>query len=115
MSKENTMPIIKAVDEEQKVSVEIVYVPYELDKHNQWMRPETIRDACDNFNVNLEKGAVKPNLYHCKDEEGKVTETEAFEIVKTWVNEVECQIGDQIVPEGAWIAKLQWKDDKYYR
>lgn len=111
-SKEETMskltPIIKAVDDELMQSVDIAYVPYELDAQKQWMRPETIRKGCENFNVNLEKGNIKPNLYHKKDKSGAIEITETFEIMKSWINEVECQIGDEIVPEGTWLCKLQY-------
>ena len=103
-------PIIKAVNEELMQSVEVIYEPYELDAQNQWMRPETIRKACENFNINLEKGVVKPNLFHGKDSEGNYTSTEAFTIEKSWINEVESVIGDQVVPEGTWICKLKWND-----
>lgn len=109
---DNMTPILKAVDEELKQSIEVVYSPYKLDAHGQWMRPETIRKACENFNENLEKGNIKPNLYHSRDDEGNVIPTEAFEVIKSWVNEVDCTVGDQFVPEGTWITKLQWKDDK---
>lgn len=108
------IPIIKSLVDEQMISVEVVYEPYKADAHGHWMRPETIEAACHNFNDNLAKGNIKPNLYHCKDDSGKIVPTEAFEVQKTWINQVECQIGDQVVPEGTWIAKLQWKDpDKW--
>jgi uncharacterized protein YdaT len=108
---DNLTPIIKAVNDELKQAIEVVYVPYELDAHDQWMRPETIEKACSNFNENLEKGNIKPNLYHFKDDEGNIQETEAFEVMKSWINQVDSVIGDQLVPEGAWICKLQYKDD----
>jgi uncharacterized protein YdaT len=108
---DNLTPIIKAVNDELKQAIEVVYVPYELDAHDQWARPDTIRKGCDNFNENLEKGNIKPNLYHFKDDKGVIQETEAFEIMKSWINEVDSVIGDQAIPEGAWLCKLQYKDD----
>lgn len=104
-------PIIKALDDEQKIAIEVVYEPYKLDAHGQWARPETIRKACENFNENLSKGNIKPNFYHSKDEDGVVKSTDAFEIIKSWVNEVDCVIGDQEVPEGTWICKVKYLDD----
>lgn len=104
-------PIIKAVDDEHKISVEMVYAPYELDSDEQWMRPETIRKACSNFNENLEKGNVKGNMYHSRDDDGAYTSTDLFEITKSWINEVPSVIGEQDVPEGAWLCQLQWKDE----
>lgn len=104
-------PVIKAVNEEEMISVEVVYEPYELDAQNQWMRPETVRAACEDFNTNLEKGVVKPNLFHSKDEDGEYLSTDVFSIEKTWINEVESVIGDQVVPEGTWLCKLKWNDE----
>lgn len=106
----NTTPIIKALNIELMESVEVVYEPYKLDAQEQWMRPETIRKACENFNTNLTAGIVKANLFHSKGEDGNYTSTEAFTIVKSWINEVDSVIGDQLVPEGTWIAKLKWND-----
>lgn len=103
-------PIIKAVDEEEQISIEVVYVPYRLDSDKQWMRPETIRKACENFNENLAKGNIKSNLFHSKDDNGNYTSTDKFEIIKSWINETDAVIGDQHVPEGTWICKLKWKD-----
>jgi len=99
-----TTPVIKAFDDEQMISVEMVYEPFALDAHNQWMSPSTIRQACQDFNTKLEKGVVKPNLFH-------LVETDKFTIIKSWINEVECFIGDKLVPEGSWLAKLQFHDN----
>jgi hypothetical protein len=110
----NTKPIIKAVNDELMESIEVVYEPYELDAQEQWMSPETIRKACDNFNMNLEKGVVQPNLFHSKDDEGNYTTTEAFTIEKSWINEVESVIGEQVVPEGTWICKLKWNNEEVW-
>ena len=106
----STTPIIKAVNDELRESIEVIYAPYELDAQEHWMRPETVRKACENFNVNLEKGVVIPNLFHSKDEDGVYISTEAFTIEKSWINEVESVIGNQTVPEGTWICKLKWND-----
>lgn len=101
------VPVIKAFDEEQMISIEMVYEPYVLDAHNQWMSPTTLRKACEDFNEKLREGKVLPNLFH-------IASTDKFEIVKSWINEVECKIGDKLVSEGSWLAKLKFHDKELW-
>ena len=58
--------IIKSqeVVDEEMVSYEVVYEPLVKDAHGQWMSLETVEKACEDFNSNLEKGVVQPNLFH---------------------------------------------------
>lgn len=111
MTNKNTQILIKAVDEELKQSIEVVYLPDTPDAHGQYASKETIKAACESFNTNLEKGHVVSNFYHAKDDDGNVIPTSSFTIEKSWVNEVECLIGETVVPEGAWLTKLQWTND----
>ena len=98
--------IIKSDKPEEMVSYEVVYEPNEIDSHGQWMSEDTVRKACENFNTNLEKGVVVPNLFH-------LAETELFSIEKTWINEeldVVVPQTDQPIKAGTWIAKIQYHD-----
>lgn len=86
------------------ISYEIVYEPNVMDAHNQWMSPETIFKACENFNQNLEKGLVKPNLYHLEN-------TDLFSIEKTWIQEeLDVQVVEtgEIIKAGTWVCKLKY-------
>jgi len=53
----------EVVDEEM-VSYEVIYEPFIKDAHGEWMSDKTIEKAMENFNKNLEKGVVQPNLFH---------------------------------------------------
>ena len=64
--------------QEEMVSYEVVYEPNVKDAHGEWMSEKTIQKACENFNKNLEKGVVQPNLFHLKD-------TDLFTIEDTWI------------------------------
>lgn len=93
------------MDEEKKRAIEVIYEPNKPDLHGDWMSEETLRKACENFNHNyFETKKVKPNLFHLQ-------ETDKVSVVKTWINEVECKIGDYIVPEGSWLGEFQYHDD----
>lgn len=107
-----TQILVKAVDEELKQSIEIIYLPNTPDAHGQYASVATLRKACESFNDNLEKGHVVSNFFHSKTEDGEVIPTDSFTIEKSWINEVECVVGDTVVPEGAWLGKLQWNEDE---
>ena len=53
--------------DEEMVSYEVIYEPFTKDAHGEWMSDKTIEKAMENFNKNLEKGIVQPNLFHLKD------------------------------------------------
>lgn len=92
--------------DEEMVSYEVIYEPFTKDAHGEWMSDVTIQKACDNFNKNLEKGIVQPNLFHLKD-------TEAFTIESTWIQkELDVKViqTDEIIKAGSWVAKLKYND-----
>lgn len=96
--------IVKSLRDEERISVEIVYEPYVLDEHEEWMSEETIAKACANFNDNLASGNLKPNLYHIVDEPDKL------EILKSYVMPCDCIIGKTEVKKGTWVAEIKWHD-----
>ena len=92
--------------DEEMVSYEVIYEPFTKDAHGEWMSDVTIQKACDNFNKNLEKGIVQPNLFHLKD-------TEAFTIESTWIQkELDVKViqTDEIIKAGTWVAKIRYND-----
>jgi hypothetical protein len=99
----------EVVDEEM-VSYEVVYEPLIKDAHGEWMSESTIADACINFNKNLEKGIVSPNLFHLKD-------TDAFTIESTWVQkelDVKVVQTGEVIKAGTWIAKIKYNDESLW-
>lgn len=91
--------------QEERISVEIMYVPEEFDAHNQFMTAETIRKACEDFNSNLAAGNISANLYH-------LSNTNKFEIIKSWINEIDMvSPTGQEVKEGTWLVKLRYSPE----
>ncbi|MFQ2427875.1 XkdF-like putative serine protease domain-containing protein [Aeromonas caviae] len=91
--------------EEQRISVEIVYIPDERDSHQQYMTAETIRKACEDFNSNLAAGKISANLYH-------LSNTNKFEILKSWVQEeIDVVANGQTIPAGTWLVKLRYSPE----
>ena len=92
--------------DEEMVSYEVIYEPFTKDAHGEWMSDKTIEKAMENFNKNLEKGVVQPNLFHLKN-------TESFTIESTWIQkELDVKViqTDEIIKAGTWVAKLKYND-----
>lgn len=94
---------ITKFNEEQMVAIEPLYCkPMDSDAHGQGMVEEEIRKMVDNINANIHK--ISGNIGH-------VFNTDGFYFVKAWVNECECRIGSEFVPEGQPIIKVQFTDE----
>ncbi|MCV3281552.1 XkdF-like putative serine protease domain-containing protein [Aeromonas caviae] len=90
-------------EEEERISVEVVYEPDTKDAHGQWMSKATVSAACKDFNDNLHK--ISPNLYH-------ISNTNKFEILKSWINEIDMvSPTGQEVKEGTWLVKLRYSPE----
>lgn len=92
---------------EEMVSYEIVYEPLVKDAHGEWMSEETLALACDNFNVNLQKGIVQPNLFHLQN-------TDTFTIEDSWIQkefDVVVEATGEKIKAGAWVCKIKYHDD----
>ena len=96
--------IIKAIDEVQQIALDVIAEPNKLDAHDEWYSIETVAKACENFNINLKSGNVTPNLYHAFEE------SEKLQIIKTFIQPVDCTIGDREVCEGTWISVMKYLD-----
>lgn len=97
--------------DEEMVSYEVIYEPFTKDAHGEWMSDKTIEKAMENFNKNLEKGIVQPNLFHLKN-------TEAFTIESTWIQkELDVKViqTDEIIKAGTWVAKLKYNDSDLWQ
>ena len=103
--KQIVLKATKQKTEEERISVEVVYVPEEFDEHNQFVTAETIRKACEDFNSNLAAGNISANLYH-------LSNTNKFEILKSWINEIDMvSPTGQEVKEGTWLVKLRYSPE----
>lgn len=103
--KQIVLKAIKQETQEERISVEIMYVPEEFDAHNQFMTAETIRKACEDFNSNLAAGNIAANLFH-------LSNTNKFDIIKSWINEIDMvSTTGQEVKEGTWLVKLRYSPE----
>lgn len=97
------IPIIKQLDEEQMIAIEPLYITFgEIDGHGDALASqEEVYKMVESFNQAIVDGNLKSNYDHgefCTD----------FVSLKAWVNECECYIGDELVPEGQPLVKTQF-------
>lgn len=108
------LPIMKSVDDLQRLVTFICYEPDVKDAHGNWATADVIKAACDDFNTALAGNKIFPNLFHHKDKTTeKYTPTDAFSIVKSYVTGDDCYFGDekQLVTEGTWLIKVKFESD----
>lgn len=97
-----TTPVIKQLNDEEMVAVEWLYcAPMEADAHDEGMTATEIEKMVSSFNANIDK--IAGNIGHAVNVDG-------VHPVKAWVNECECYIGDQLIPEGTPLVKMQFTD-----
>lgn len=105
-------PVIKQFEDEKMIVIEPLYIaPFDttgdIDGHNDVIFEEDVRYLVKSFNENLEKGNLGTKESHKED-------VEYFSIIKAWVNECDCYIGDHFVPEGQPLVKNKFNDvDKW--
>lgn len=98
---------VETIKKEQMVSYEVVYEPNTKDAHGEWMSETTLQEACDNFNTNLKKGVVKPNLFHLEN-------TDAFTIESTWIQkefDVLVEETGEKIKAGSWVCKIKYHNE----
>lgn len=104
---EKDIPAEVIKSSEEMVSYEVVYEPFIKDAHGQWMSDTTLQKACENFNENLKKGIVQPNLFHLEN-------TKAFTIEDSWIQkelDVVVESTGEKIKAGSWICKLKYHDN----
>lgn len=96
-------PVIKQFNLEKMEAIEWLYPLEEDDLHGEAMDREEIQKMVESMNKANEEGKLSPNIGH-------VQNTNGWYLVKAWVNETDCYIGDTFVPEGWPLAKTQFID-----
>lgn len=102
--------IIKQFQTEQRVSVEIMFRPNKPDLHGHWLSQETIAKGFASAQKAKQEGRLKPNLFHLKD-----VDNSQLEIVKEYLIQVKCTIGEQEVDEGTWVTEVKWHNESLWK
>lgn len=97
---DGNVPVIKQFQEEEMVAIEPLYCPPGVaDHHEEGADEAGVRSLVKSFNDNVDK--ISGNIGHAVN-------TPLIEPQKAWVNECDCYIGKEFVPEGQPIAKVKF-------
>lgn len=102
-NKNETVQVVKSVNEELKQATFIVMVPDEVDLHGDIIAEDEVRKACHNFN----KHCNQANLFH-------ITKTATFEFAESYCSLVDFVLGDKLVKKGTWLATIQVHDSELW-
>lgn len=97
---QETVQVVKSVNEELKQATFIVLAPDEVDLHGDIIPENEVRKACYNFN----KYSNQANLFH-------ITKTATFEFAESYIAPVDFVLGDVLVRKGTWLATVQVLND----
>ena len=102
--------LIKAFQEDEQISVEIIAEPLTPDAHGHWYSKDTVKGGHDSFDELWKAGALPMNMFHMKDDDGT-----NIELVKHYVMPCEVTIGETLVKEGTWIGEIKWHNDELWK
>ena len=99
-------PVIKQFDEEEMIAIEPLYIcAGDVDEHGDTISLEETHNMIKSFNEANASGLLQTSLFHSH-------KTQSYEVIKAWVNEVDCTIGDTLVREGQPIAKIHFLNEE---
>ena len=96
--------VLKSVDEDQRLFLGVVLEPEEFDLHKDIYSSEEIRKACES-----EREYLQSNVQHSIQVDSTV-----MEVTKSFIQEVEATIGDQVVKAGTWLREAKIHNDSIW-
>lgn len=97
------MPILKSDTETHEI-VSVVYEPFKKDVHGNWAGPEAIAKFQESFE---EYKLVDENHSFVPIQEG-------VSVVKSWIQPVDCIIGEETVVADSWVIKMEITDKELW-
>jgi hypothetical protein len=99
----NSLPVIKQFQEEEMRAIEPLYCSVgEVDGHGDFIPTiEEMRDFVNEINKKNDRGELQSSISH-------IHKTNSFKMIRAWVNECDCIIGDVTVPKGMPLAEMQF-------
>jgi hypothetical protein len=106
--RKDSVPVVKQLDQEKMEAIEWLYPVEEDDLHGERMDREEIRKMVENLNKANEEKKLTNAVDHLFKSEG-------WHLVKAWVNECDCMVGDTFVPEGWPLAKTKFTNPDLWK
>lgn len=102
----NEKAVIKQFQDEEMIAIEKLYIhPEDVDGVGDTISLEDTIGMVNSLNKAIESGTLQSGLFHGH-------KTEAFSVMKAWVAEVDCTIGETEIREGQPLIKVQFHNDK---
>jgi hypothetical protein len=103
-TKDNSKAVIKQFDEEEMIAIEKLYIhPEDTDGVGDTISLEDTVGMVFSLNKAIKDGTLQHGLFHKH-------KTDAFTVVKAWVAEVDCTIGETDIREGQPLIKVQFNN-----
>jgi len=99
MSKQNNVPVIKALNEELMQVTYVAMLPDSTDLAGDFTSADEVRKAKESFN-NSEQRA---NLFH-------MSMTDTFSVIESYLAPADMILNSQAVLKGTWLMTLQIND-----
>ena len=93
--------VLKSVDEDQRLFLGVVLEPEEYDLHKDIYSEDAIRKACES-----EQEYLQSNVQHTLQ-----VGSDVMEVTKSFIQEVEATIGEQVVKAGTWLREAKINND----
>ena len=97
-----------AKDADAQTATGVVMVPYTVDHHGDWERPETIEAFAEQFDAFVDAGEADGGVMHA------VWPSEWMTLERNDVLAEAETIGGEEVPAGAWVQTWQYNDDELW-
>lgn len=102
--------IIKALDVEQQIAREVVYLANTEDAHGDWASPETLSVLVTELNKAIDDNYLTFNIHH----NSELDVTDQVYIIKTWQTDKDMHLLDKLIPEGSVIADVKYADEQLW-
>lgn len=99
MSKQNNVPVIKALNEELMQVTYVAMLPDSTDLAGDFTSAEEVRKAKESFN----KSEQRANLFH-------MSMTDTFDVIESYLAPADMILNNQAVLKGTWLMTLQIND-----
>ena len=99
MSKQNNVPVIKALNEELMQVTYVAMLPDSTDLAGDFTSAEEVRKAKESFN----KSEQRANLFH-------MSMTDTFSVLESYLAPADMILNNQAVLKGTWLMTLQIND-----
>ena len=104
-TQEGQRTVLKQFQDEEMIAIEKLYIhPDDVDGVGDGISLEDTYDMVTSLNKAIDSGSLQHGLFHKH-------KTDAFTVVKAWVAETDCTIGETDIREGQPLIQVQFNNE----